>query len=77
MRISAKGQLTIPIAVREAAGLMPETDVDVVYEDGVVKVVRSNGNSKTRGERLVEHMRGRGDFKMSTDEIMALMRGED
>ena len=29
-----------------------------------------------QGKRLIEQMRGRGDIKMSTDEIMALTRGE-
>jgi hypothetical protein len=29
---------------------------------------------KTRGERLVARLRGKGDFKMTTDEVLALMR---
>jgi hypothetical protein len=47
MRITTKGQVTIPQDVRE----------------------------RTRGQKLVESLRGCGDFKMTTDEIVALMRG--
>jgi AbrB family looped-hinge helix DNA binding protein len=79
MRITSKGQVTIPIAIREQAGLLPETEVEFAYEaDGTVRLFRAKkGKRKTRGERLVEHMLGRGDVKMTTDEIMALTRGED
>jgi len=79
MRITSKGQVTIPIAIREQAGLLPETEVDFAYEaDGTVRIFRAKkGKRKTRGERMVEHMLGRGDVKMTTDEIMALTRGED
>jgi len=30
-----------------------------------------------RGRRVVEHVRGRGSVRMSTDEILALTRAED
>ena len=77
MRITSKGQVTIPQDIRERAGLMPGTDVEFEIEDGVVRLVKSPRGSRrmTRGERVVEALRGKGDFKMSTDEIIALMRG--
>ena len=77
MRITAKGQVTIPQAVRERAGLMPGTDVDFEIDDGEVRLVKAprKGDRMTRGQRLVEHLRGAGDFRMTTDEIIALMRG--
>ena len=77
MRITAKGQVTIPQDVRERAGLMPGTDVDFEIEAGVVRLVKaaSGGGRRTRGQRLVESLRGRGDFGTTTDEIVALMRG--
>ncbi len=77
MRITSKGQVTIPQEVRERSGLMPGTDVEFVIEAGVVRLVKatSGGRRRTRGQKLVEGLRGRGDFKMSTDEIVALMRG--
>ena len=77
MRITSKGQVTIPQEVRERAGLMPGTDVDFEIEAGVVRLVKSvaGGARQTRGQKLMEGLRGRGDFKMTTDEIVALMRG--
>jgi len=77
MRITTKGQVTIPQDVRERTGLMPGTDVDFEIEAGVVRLVKATlgGGLQTRGQKLVERLRGRGDFKMSTDEIVALMRG--
>jgi len=77
MRITAKGQVTIPRDIRERAGLMPGTDVAFELKAGVVRVVKTKRGAgrKTRGQRLVESLRGQGDFKMSADEIIALMRG--
>lgn len=76
MRITSKGQVTIPQAVREAAGLLPSTEVEVVYENG--NVIIRPCSEQARGRRLVEHMRKFRPFvTMSTDEIMALTRGED
>ena len=48
MRISAKGQVTIPQVVRESAGLMPGTDVEFKIEAGAVRLVRGTGR-KARG----------------------------
>jgi len=77
MRITAKGQVTIPQSVRERAGLMPGTDVEFEVESGVVRLVKTTASRRrlTRGERLVERLKGAGEFKMTTDEILALMRG--
>jgi AbrB family looped-hinge helix DNA binding protein len=77
MRITTKGQVTIPQDVRERSGLMPGTDVEFEIEAGVVRLVktRRGGGRQTRGQKLVEGLRGRGDFAMTTDEIVAMMRG--
>jgi len=40
----------------------------------LVKTTRGR-RRPTRGEKLVEPLRGAGEFKMTTDEILALMRG--
>jgi AbrB family looped-hinge helix DNA binding protein len=82
MRITSKGQVTIPQEIRERFGFMPETEVDFVVEDesGRVYLVEADGprRRKTRGELLVEHLlRHRPGPGLTTDEIMALTRGED
>jgi AbrB family looped-hinge helix DNA binding protein len=77
MRITSKGQVTIPADIREAAGLLPHTEVDFQLDNGTVKIVRSDAPKKpSRGEQLVKRLRGRGSSRMTTEEIMALTRGE-
>jgi AbrB family looped-hinge helix DNA binding protein len=77
MRITSKGQVTIPIAIRERAGLLPQTEVEFELDGKAVRIVRAkNRKSDGRGARLVRHLRGRGDVAMSTDAIMALTRDD-
>lgn len=77
MRITAKGQVTIPQDIRERAGLMPGTDVEFEIEGDAVRLVpsRARARRKTRGQMIVESLQGQGDYKMTTDEIIDLMRG--
>jgi AbrB family looped-hinge helix DNA binding protein len=78
MRITSKGQVTIPIAIREEAGLLPGVEVDFELAGEGVRIVRAKApKGETRGERAVRLLRGSATVKMSTDEIMALTRGED
>jgi AbrB family looped-hinge helix DNA binding protein len=78
MRITSKGQVTIPAAMREQAGLLPGTDVDFQRHGQAVRIVRAKAKKKnSRGARIVAHLRSHpGDIKMTTDEMMALMRGD-
>ena len=77
MRITSKGQVTIPAEIRERAGLLPHTEVEFEFDGETVRIVRVKGRDKAgRGARVVEQLRGRGDVAMSTKEIMALTRGD-
>lgn len=77
MRITSKGQVTIPAEIREQAGLLPHTEVDFEFDGQVVRIVKVGARKgASRGALIVAHLRGRGDIAMSTDEIMALTRGE-
>jgi AbrB family looped-hinge helix DNA binding protein len=77
MRITSKGQVTIPAEIREQAGLLPHTEVNFEFDGKVVRLVRAEARNKDgRGARVVAHLRGRGDIVMSTDAIMALTRDE-
>ena len=78
MRITSKGQVTIPKAIREKAGLLPETEVEFGIDGGRVIISRIQGRpGKSRGDRIVDQLRRHpGDIDMTTDEILALMRGE-
>ena len=77
MRITTKGQVTIPQAIREHAGFLPNTEVEFVLDGDLVYLVKADAPRKpTRGTRLVEHLRRHGaSFTMTTDELMALTRG--
>ena len=78
MRITSKGQVTIPKEIRDEFGLLPGTEVEFVAESGQIKVRKMKGG-RNRGREIVEHLKraSGGDIKMSTDEIMRLTRGED
>jgi AbrB family looped-hinge helix DNA binding protein len=75
VRITSKGQVTIPQQVRRDLGLEPGDEVDIVVDDGFARIVPARG-PRGRGRRIVEALRGRGDATLSTDEIMALTRGD-
>ena len=75
MRITSKGQVTIPQEIREKAGLLPMTEVEFDYDGRSVRIVKvRQAGAKARGQALVARLKGRGDVSMSTDEIMALTR---
>ena len=74
MRITSKGQVTIPVEIREKLGLLPDTDVEFEMEGNTVCLKKAVKPSR-RGRELISRMRGRGTSRMSTDEIMKLTRG--
>lgn len=76
MRITSKGQVTIPLEIRRRAGLAPNMEVEFVIERGKI-VLRKAKAQKSRGELAVERLRrARPRTELSTDEILALARGE-
>jgi AbrB family looped-hinge helix DNA binding protein len=74
MRITSKGQVTIPIEIRQRVGLLPHTEVRFEVEGDAVRILREETSTGGRGERLVRRMRGRATSGMSTEQIMALTR---
>ena len=77
MRITSKGQVTIPQGIREELGLLPHTEVEFTVEDGRA-VLRPKPGALSPGARLVKEIRERGAGKMimSSKELMALLRDE-
>ena len=73
MRITQKGQVTIPQEIREKLGLFRDTEVTFDIVGDTVRI-RKATHSKSRGHKLIAHMRGKGKVKLTTDEIMALTR---
>ena len=71
MRVTTKGQVTIPRNVREVLGITPQTNVEFKEDKGRFYIVKIQGN-KT-GNRF-KKFRGIATANMSTDQIMALTR---
>jgi AbrB family looped-hinge helix DNA binding protein len=88
MRINSKGQVTIPQALRKKTGLLPHSEVEFELDGKAVRIKRARRRSKRavqpvrqKSQRddwpeFIAQMRGKGDIKMTTDEIIALTRGE-
>ena len=71
MRVTTKGQVTIPANVREVLGIMPETDIDFREDNGRFYIVKISKPKKTE---QFNKLRGIATAKMTTDEIMNLTR---
>ncbi len=74
MKVTEKGQVTIPKELRDALGIGAGTEVEFERRKDTI-VVRKSNRAPTRGRQLAERLKGRGDVDMTTDEIMALTRG--
>jgi len=82
MRISSKGQVTVPKELRDRAGIQPGAEVDFGFENGVITLRPVPANERigpTRGQRMVAALRGSATANrgIPTDELMKLLRGDD
>lgn len=80
MRITSKGQVTIPKAVREKLGLKPGSNVDFEEEGGqVVLVPESKDEARAAAEHMIKHLQEFGRkakrIPMTDKELMELTRG--
>ena len=75
MKITTKGQVTIPKRFREKYGLYPNTDV--VFEDAadavIIRPVRGVGE---RIKLNLERAAGSATVPITTDEILSSTRGD-
>ncbi len=78
MQITSKGQVTIPQEIRNRLGLLPHTKVEFELAGDHARIRKARGSSSesVRGRLALEVLRGTADTRMSTDEILALTRGE-
>ncbi|HQL93358.1 MAG TPA: AbrB/MazE/SpoVT family DNA-binding domain-containing protein [Candidatus Hydrogenedentes bacterium] len=72
MRVTARGQVTIPYVLRVKTGILPGSEVELVEEKG--RLYLRKASEPGPGKALVEGMAGKGDITRSTDEILALTR---
>jgi AbrB family looped-hinge helix DNA binding protein len=74
MRVTTKGQVTIPQHIREKLGITPSTEIDFVEEEGRVFIVKRK--AVKAAVRKFAKLRGSATVKMTTDEIMRLTRSD-
>ena len=79
MRLTSKGQVTIPQEIREKLGLLPHSEVDFDIVGDSVRIRKAKGSRRTsRGDMIVGQLRGTGNKRYrSTDELMKLLRSDD
>jgi AbrB family looped-hinge helix DNA binding protein len=75
MRVTTKGQVTIPQHIREKLGITPATEVDFVEEEGRIFLVKQKEGKAVL--RKFSRLRGSATIKMTTNEIMALTRSDE
>lgn len=75
MRITSKGQVTIPIEVRERLGLLPDTEVEFRVQGNEARLVKVPSKAgRGRGREAIARLKGTATVSMTTDEILALTR---
>lgn len=75
--LTVKGQVTIPKQIRDALGLKPGMPVDfAVNDEGEVVIHRAQSPAQRKPDRF-EAARGKADVKWRTQDLMALLRGQD
>lgn len=77
MRVTSKGQVTIPQEIRRQSGLLPHTEVAFRVEQGRV-ILEKVPLSQSAGAEAIQRLRqARLRTRLSTDELLALTRGDE
>ena len=74
-RMTDDGQVTIPKHVQQQLGIGPGSEVDFRFAGDGTVVIEKVKDAAPQPGRLAE-VRGTADAGFSTDEIMAMTRGE-
>lgn len=84
MRVTSKGQVTIPRDLRELAGIKPNSEVIFSVENGkLVLAPKENPNSTIERQRLdrltatLEKLENTGDQTIDADDLMAITRDRE
>ncbi|VVT02037.1 AbrB/MazE/SpoVT family DNA-binding domain-containing protein [Hoeflea sp. EC-HK425] len=81
MRVSEKGQITIPKHLRERAGIAPNSEVTVDFDGGRLIIAAADRQAekanRARLERFMQALRkleGTGDQSINADQLMQITR---
>ena len=75
MRVTIKGQVTIPQQLREKYGITANMEVDFIEEKGRIYIVKVK--EPTRIRKRFSRLRGISTVNMTTEEILKLSRGTE
>ena len=76
MRVTTKGQVTIPIEIRQQLDIGPDCEVEFEVVGNVVQLRKATGSGE-RGRRILGRLLATPYAGPSTDALMALTRGEE
>ncbi|WP_353644171.1 AbrB/MazE/SpoVT family DNA-binding domain-containing protein [Mesorhizobium sp. WSM2239] len=81
MRVTSKGQVTIPRDLRETFGIHPNSEVIFGVEDGKITIVPKDDERRLADRGRLDHflaaldrLEGTGDQTMDAQDVMALTR---
>jgi len=73
MRITSKGQVTIPQNVREQMGFLANTEVEFFVSGNKVFLQKAESD-EGRGKDMIAGMKGKATVTLRTDSILAMTR---
>ena len=73
MKVSRKGQVTIPQAMRDKHGLRPKSQIEFVDQPNGILLVKAG--KRKQGQRILATMLRGGKVNARTDEWLRLTRG--
>ncbi len=71
MKVTSKGQVTIPLRLRKKYHIDSHAEVEFIEEDGRILL-----RAKRRSEAPIRKLLGQGDVRLSTEEILRLTRSK-
>jgi len=77
MKLTSKGQVTIPQHLREKFGLLPSIEVSFEESDGGVLIKPAAASRRRAAKEWLKRARGSATSKLTSDEILRLTRSED
>ena len=75
MKVTLKGQVTIPQYIRDKLGITPSSEIEFQEEKGRVYLVKKDLNKPNKN--IFKKHRGSATIKMTTDEILSLTRDDE
>jgi AbrB family looped-hinge helix DNA binding protein len=75
MEVTSDGKIAIPVEIQEQLGLRPGTEVELKVVGNILQLQKKNHSS--RGQLLINWMRGKATANFTTDDIIQLTRHTD